>query len=74
MEIFLQFLQFTENITSTERLFILDVVLKQYWGVQHTFQRRSARFALAHVKNIFIRQSKAVLDKTFWHASAQHSV
>ena len=53
-EILLQFLQFTENITSTERPFILDTVLKPCWGLQHVFQRRSARLVLAHLKIDFI--------------------
>ena len=52
MEMLLQFLQFTKNITPTERLFILDSVLKLWWGAQHAFQRRSAQLVLARLKMI----------------------
>ena len=70
-EILLQFLQFTENITSTERLFILDAVLKPCWGVQHAFQRRSTRFVLSRLKMVLYVDRNPV----WWKSSGtpQHS-
>ena len=53
------------NITLTERLFILDAMLKPCWGLQHAFQRRSARLLLACLKNGFIRRSKPCYTKMF---------
>ena len=46
------------NITSTEPLFILDAMLKPYWGVQHAFQWCSARLVLARLKKGFTRRSE----------------
>ena len=38
---------------STERLFILDAVLKPCCGVQHAFEMRSARLVLERLKKWF---------------------
>ena len=62
------------NITLTERLFILDAMLKPCWGLQHAFQRHSGRLVLALLKNGFIRRSEPCYMKKLWHASAQHGV
>ena len=71
---FSNFSNLQRNITSTERLFILDTVLKPCWGVQHAFERRSARLVLARLRNGFIRRSEPCYMKKFWHVSAQHGV
>ena len=62
------------NIKSTERLFTLDAVLKPCWGVQHAFQRRSARLVLACLKNGFMRRSQPGYMKKFWCTLPQHSI
>ena len=49
-EILLKFLQSTEKYTSTECFFILDAMLKPCCGVQHAFERCSARLVLACLK------------------------
>ena len=71
---FSNFSNLQRNITSTERLFILDAVLKQCRGVQHAFQRRSARLVLARLKNGFIRRSEPCYMEKVWHALAQQGV
>ena len=72
MEYFSNFSNLQRNIRSTERLFILDAVLKPGWGAQHVFKRRSARLVLARLRNGFIRRSDPCHMKRFWHVSAQH--
>ena len=55
---FSNFPSLQRNITSTERLFILDAVLNPCWGVQHAVQRCSARLVLARLKKGFMRRSE----------------
>ena len=70
-EILLEFLQFIEKYYVKRTLFILDVVLKLCWGVQHAFQRRSARLVLSPLKNGFIRRSEPCCKKR--SGTPQHS-
>ena len=58
-ETLLQFLQFTENITPTERLFILDTVLRRATRLLKVFS--TARPSTP--KNLFDTLVRAVLDK-----------
>ena len=68
---FSNFSNLQRNITSRERLFILDAVLKPCWGVQHAFQRRSARLVLARLKMVLYVD----LSRAIWKSSgtSQHS-
>ena len=68
---FSNFSNLQRNITSTERLFILDAVLKPCWGVQHAFQRRSARLVLARLKMVLYVD----MSRPIWKSSgtSQHS-
>ena len=67
---FSDFSNLQRNITSTERLFILDAVLRRA-------ARLSKAFSTAHPsrpKNSFIRRSDPCYVKKSWHSSAQHGV
>ena len=68
---FCNFSNLQRNITSTERLSILDDVLRPCWGVQHAFQRRSARLILARLKMVLYVD----LSRAIWKSSGtpQHS-
>ena len=48
---FSNFSNLQRNFTSTQRLFILYAVLEPPWGVQHAFQKRSARLVPTRIKN-----------------------
>ena len=68
---FSNFSNLQKNITSTERIFVLDAVLKPCWGGQHAFQRRSARLVLARPKIVL----NVDLGRAIWKSSGtpQHS-
>ena len=58
---FSNFSNLQRNITSTERLFILDAMRKPCRGVQHAFQRCSARVVLARLKIVlYVDLSRAI--------------
>ena len=67
---FSDFSNLQRNITSTERLFILDAVLRRAARLSKAFSTARP----SRPKNNFICRSDPCYVKKTWHAAAQHGV